>query len=128
MGLIRKSLAVSTLGVVSGSSKKQRAAAAQLAELKTQTALLKQAYQTDEQKAAETAKSDQEAKIKAAAVVFAIFVTMFIYLPWIVPTLIGAIVIIGVLASRDRRTSTRIEKPNSNAATLTTKAVDVSGA
>jgi hypothetical protein len=40
VGLIRKTLAVSTLGLVRGSSKKQRVAKAQLNELRTQTRLM----------------------------------------------------------------------------------------
>lgn len=42
MGLIRKTLAVGTVGVVRGSSKKQRNAKAQLKELREQTELLRQ--------------------------------------------------------------------------------------
>jgi hypothetical protein len=42
MGLIRKSLMLSTAGIVSGSSKKQRVAKASLRELKRHTALLAQ--------------------------------------------------------------------------------------
>jgi hypothetical protein len=38
MGLIRKTMMVGTMGVVRGSSKKQRVAKAQLKELRTQTA------------------------------------------------------------------------------------------
>lgn len=42
MGLIRKTLAVSTLGLVRGSSKKQRVAKAQLNELRAQTQVMQQ--------------------------------------------------------------------------------------
>lgn len=42
MGLIRKSLAVGTVGVVRGSSKKQRVAKAQLHELREQTRLIRE--------------------------------------------------------------------------------------
>lgn len=42
MGLIRKTLAVSTLGLVRGSSKKQRVAKAQLNELREQTRLMQE--------------------------------------------------------------------------------------
>lgn len=42
MGLIRKTFAVSTLGLVRGSSKKQRVAKAQLNELRAQTLLMQE--------------------------------------------------------------------------------------
>jgi hypothetical protein len=42
VGLIRKSLAVGSLGLVRGSSKKQRVAKAQLREMRKQTSLLKE--------------------------------------------------------------------------------------
>lgn len=42
MGLIRKTLAVGTLGLVRGSSKKQRVAKAQLNELRAQTQLMQE--------------------------------------------------------------------------------------
>lgn len=44
MGLIRKTFAVSTLGLVRGSSKKQRVAKAQLDEIKKQTEILRSAH------------------------------------------------------------------------------------
>jgi hypothetical protein len=43
MGLIRKSLAVGTFGLVRGSSKKQRVAKAQLEEMRKQTEVMRQA-------------------------------------------------------------------------------------
>ncbi len=43
MGLIRKTLAISTVGLVSPSSRKQRVASAQLRELRAQTRLMRQA-------------------------------------------------------------------------------------
>jgi Protein of unknown function (DUF2510) len=55
MGLIRKSLAVTTLGVVRPNSKKQRVAKAQLRELKTQTAILQRA----EQRSANTVRTTE---------------------------------------------------------------------
>jgi multidrug efflux pump subunit AcrA (membrane-fusion protein) len=70
MGLIRKSLMLSTAGVVSGSSKKQRLAKASLQELKKQTKLLAQI--ADPQAAAReraeqgAALARQQARIKAS--------------------------------------------------------------
>jgi hypothetical protein len=45
VGLIRKTMAVSTLGLVRGSSKKQRVAKASLKELRKQTELMRQEAQ-----------------------------------------------------------------------------------
>ena len=44
MGLIRKSLMVTSFGLVRGSSKKQRVAKAALDEARAQTAILRRAY------------------------------------------------------------------------------------
>lgn len=51
MGLIRKTMMVGTLGVVRGSSKKQRVAKAQLRELRTQTGLQQAQLQQQQQQA-----------------------------------------------------------------------------
>jgi hypothetical protein len=45
MGLIRKTLAVSTVGLVRGSSKKQRVAKSQLKELRKQTGMMSDAVE-----------------------------------------------------------------------------------
>jgi hypothetical protein len=49
MGLIRKSLAVTSLGVVRGSSKKQRVAKAQLKELQQQTRIMAEQERAEQQ-------------------------------------------------------------------------------
>jgi len=51
VGLIRKTLMLSTAGVVSGSSKKQRVAKAQLKQVKEQTAIARQQLAMDQRDA-----------------------------------------------------------------------------
>ncbi|MGD9989324.1 DUF2510 domain-containing protein [Pseudonocardia sp.] len=74
MGLIRKSLAVGTMGAVRGSSKKQRVAKAQLRELKAQTALQKEQMEAEEaaeERAQIRAVQEARAARAAAAAPFA---------------------------------------------------------
>jgi hypothetical protein len=72
VGLIRKTLAISTVGVVRPSSKKQRIAKAQLNELKKQTAVLQRAeaaaaQQQHEQELAQWRAISQARENQAAA-------------------------------------------------------------
>lgn len=60
MGLIRTTLTISTVGVVNPRSRKQRVAAAQLREMKAQTALLQQIADPGK---AERERDAKEAKI-----------------------------------------------------------------
>ena len=66
MGLIRKSLALGTLGVVRPNSKKQRVGKAQLKELKKQTAVLQRAEATAAQHEHDQQIAQRQAALRAA--------------------------------------------------------------
>lgn len=67
MGLIRKTLSVSTVGLVRGSSKKQRVAKAQLKELRKQTGMMADAVEEQERQARGDAALARSRELQQAA-------------------------------------------------------------